>query len=301
VTPLPRKDSQWTDKELVNLTAALQRYGFYETKKISEMVKTKDENAVKHFLSVEVAKVRCKMARENQWPSRQAGGGSWHHPDPCEVRGWPVVRKWRRVVLNQMRPCIRKNDYSKILMVDLFESFYNEAEEPSDPQMMNVKAIYKYLLDCMRGYVPAELSPIDSAVVLLMLGQLKEMQQELDFDEEKAFMKNFKRAKSFAPIKVKDEFRERTQKRSEAVKNVEKEFEMMNISDDSSSTTVLEVNDKEEEEKNTIYVEENMYEKLSKHRKLVQSFNPLNVPMWTLVKQQAYVQNKCETVPRPNF
>ncbi|XP_071034106.1 uncharacterized protein [Parasteatoda tepidariorum] len=290
------RTSNLSKLELLDLAAALQYYGFSETEKIAEALQTKDENTVKSFLATEVSKVRQKASQKEARPGRKAGISQWYNPDIEDLKNWPASRAWRRVVFDQLMPCVKKNDYSKITLEDLFETFYNEAEEVSDPQVVNVKAVYKYFLDCVRGTVPAELSPVDSAAVLMLCGQLVEMQRYLDFEDEKKFITTFRSARTFAPIKVKDEFRDKSIKRSEELQN------SVHVSQPSSSKGENNAGcSSKNKEEDTINVVEDMFMNLTKHRKLVQSFNPLNVPVWTLLKEQGYVQNKCDLTPRVPF
>ncbi|KFM78844.1 hypothetical protein X975_25758, partial [Stegodyphus mimosarum] len=245
-------NSRWTHRELLNLATALQCYGFRDIKKIAEAVKTRSENEVRHYIKTNIAQQRTKMVKKN---SSVSGGNS-------SLKNWSNVQKWGKMAYYQMLPCVRSQNYSKTVMFDLLNRFYEEEEEPKDAQIINVKAMYKYLMDCMVGEIPAFLPPKESKLLLILMKQLKDVPNKFDFREEIEFMRKYRLATSFTPFKVKDEFK----------KQANSSYEYQAKLDP-----------------NAIPIPEDLYGILSRHKKVVQSFNPLMVPLWMLSKEQDYV------------
>ncbi|XP_035233707.1 uncharacterized protein LOC118205526 isoform X2 [Stegodyphus dumicola] len=206
---------------------------------------------MKHYIKINITQQRTKMLKENSPVSR--GNSS--------LKNWTNVQKWGKMAYYQMLPCVRSQNYSKIVMFDLLNRFYEDEEESKDAQIINVKAMYKYLMDCMAGEVPAVLPPKESKLLLILMKQLKDVPNKFDFQEEMDFMRKYRQATSFTPFKVKDEFKKQAG---------------------------CSYEDQAKLDPNSIPIPEDLYAVISRHKKVVQSFNPLMVPLWMLSKEQGY-------------
>ncbi|GFT87270.1 uncharacterized protein NPIL_289741 [Nephila pilipes] len=253
-----REKSGWTDRELLSLATALQKYGFSDLKKVSEFIGTKNENAVKDCIQYYVNRMRIKK-RENF--KKENGNDSkfprhsWQVTRREQIVNWPSARKWKKIMEHQMPFRSLKQDYSRMIIKNLCERFYEEAEESDNPQMLNVKSVYKFMLDCISGNVPGQLGPMESAYVLVMINLMKEMVRSNDFQEEFKFIQNFEKATEFVPIEAKDEFRK-------------------------NATT---------DDPNVVPIPLDLHENLMRHHQVVDSFNPMGVPLWLLEKEQKFL------------
>lgn len=252
-----KRDCGWSDRELYDLATALQKYGFGDLKKVSKLVQTKNETAVNACIQYFINKIRRKKRedyRKEKGLTSKMPRNTWHVTKVDQIAGWPSARKWKKIAEHQMPYRVRKQDYSRIVIKNLCEKFYKEAEVTKNPQVLNVKSVYKFMLDCVSGNVPCQLGPIESAYVLVMINLMKEMVRNNDFQEEFKFVENFEKSTEFVPVEVKDEFRKNTPK-----------------------------------DPNTVPIPMDLYENLMRHHQVVHSFNPLGVPLWLLEKEQKYL------------
>ncbi|GFY49851.1 uncharacterized protein TNIN_273901 [Trichonephila inaurata madagascariensis] len=252
-------ESGWSHRELYNLAAALQKYGFGDMKKLSKVIQTKNEASINACIQYYINKIRRKKREDYKKEKGITTKGlrhSWAVTKKEQISSWPSARKWKKVAEHQMPFRVRKQDYSRIVIRNLCEKFYEEAEETENPQLLNVKSVYKFMLDCVSGNLPGQLGPIESAYVLVMINLMKEMVRNNNFQEEFKFVQNFEKATEFIPIEVKDEFRKNPPK-----------------------------------DPNTVPIPIDLYENLMRHHQVVHSFNPLGVPLWLLEKEQKYLGN----------
>jgi len=247
------KGFEWNDREWMDLAIAFQNHGFSDLKKIADCVKTKNESDIRQFV-----KLGHRYAVRD--PNIKIFNGlthDWNTVRKEYLATWPNIRKWRKVAYEQMLLYTRSKDYSKPVLSALCKKFYEEEKEPSDPQVINVKLIYKYLMSCMSGSIPPQLPPKESALVLDLLREVRLMPIAYDFEEERKFLQDFQSATKFKPFQVKDEFKKRYKK----------------VPDEMLPS-------------NTVTVPEEVFLDLSRHKRLTQSFSPMVTPVWMLQKEQ---------------
>jgi len=254
----------WTDRELSDLASGLQFYGFNETEKVASHIKTKRERDVKDVIRTRTNWIRrarmdqLDVQDEEKIKARGRPRNSFTFVLPGHLETWPNERKWRKMAHQQMLSISRNKDYSKDAMVSLVKRFYDEEEEPSDPQVINTKAIYKYMMDCLAGEIPAQLPPKESFIMMDLFRDVTMVPKVYDFTEEREFLANYKGATKYRPIHVKDEFKKRISKPNE--------------------------------ENKSVAVTQDIFYNLSHHKRVVQSFNPLTIPVWMLQKEQANLE-----------
>lgn len=264
------KNKRWKDKEIKDLAYSLQTHGFADLKKVAECVKSRTDNEINaftkrraHDLHLRKDTVLIPVDDEEKRPPGRPPN-RWSTVSHERLGTWPNVRKWRRLAFEQIVKYIRVKDYSKPVMLDLCKKCYEEESEPVDSQVINTKAIYKYLLDCMSGCIPAQLPPKESALVLDMLREVRMIPIAYDFEEERKFIQEFKAATKFKPFEVKDEFRKN-------MKRAPVEYGL-----------------------NTVSVPEEIFLDLSRHKRILQCFNPLITPVWMLQKEQEFLRQYFE-------
>ncbi|GBM65339.1 hypothetical protein AVEN_157568-1 [Araneus ventricosus] len=196
----------------------------------------------------EIRKEKHKLEKETNGRKVRK---SWNVTNAEDVKDWRTVRKWRKIAENQMPLSAVRQDYSRIIIQNLCEKFYDEAKEATNPQVLDVKSIYKFMLECVSGQIPSQLPIKESTYVLVLLRFMKDMFQKYDFQEEHQFIHNFRKPVEFVPARVKDEFRK-------------------NLSYDPG----------------TVPIPIDLFENLMCHRQVVNSFNPLGIPLWLLTKEQ---------------
>ncbi|KAG8175535.1 hypothetical protein JTE90_016684 [Oedothorax gibbosus] len=244
--------TRWTDREMMDLAIAIQRYGSADIKNLALAVKTKSESTIQSLIDREVDATRRKMLKGTG--IRKCNIRTMR-PKRGTATGWPVVRKWQKIAQNQMVRSYAKLDYSGMIIPQVCDRFRDECPPPSSDQALDLQLVYGWMADCMRGRNPPELPPKESGLVLMLLRLLREFRQELDLNDEIKFIEDFKGAVQFVPFKIKDEFRKKKPK-------AESELPP-----------------------GAIRIPEDVYLGLSRHRRLVQSFNPLQVPLWFLEKE----------------
>ncbi|CAL1265635.1 unnamed protein product [Larinioides sclopetarius] len=251
--------------ELTDLAAGIQKYGFADPQKISSIIKTKSATSVKIYIQRKIDEIRKEKHKLEKETTGRKVRKSWNVTKPEDVKDWRSVRKWRKIAENQMPLSAVRQDYSRLVIKNLCEKFYDEAKEAANPQVLDVKAIYKFMLECVSGQIPSQLAIKESTYVLVLLRFMKDMFQKYDFKEEYQFIHDFRKPVEFVPARVKDEFRK-------------------NLAYDPG----------------TVPIPIDVYENLVCHRQVVNSFNPLGVPLWLLTKEQKYVQELLRTTTNKN-
>ncbi|GIY87985.1 hypothetical protein CEXT_521151 [Caerostris extrusa] len=253
----------WSDKELKNLAIAFQKYGTGDVKNIAKEIGTKSEADVKNLIKCEVDQIRKKRKIEMKMNGMKPPSQSLNRASEEEIKSWRCGRKWLKIMENQMPFRAQTQDYSRGVIKNLCEKFYEEAEETTNPQVLNVKAIYKFILDCISGQNPGTLSPLDSTFVLLMFNHMRAMFRTGNFQEESDFIRNFQKATSFIQTRPK------------------KEYYSSRLSGP-------------DPDPNCVPIPEHLYENFMRHHQVFYSFNPLAVPLWLLEKEQKNVKELFE-------
>ncbi|GIY05286.1 hypothetical protein CDAR_203481 [Caerostris darwini] len=253
----------WSDKELKNLAIAFQKYGTGDIENIAKEIGTRSEADVKKLIKCEVDEIRKKRKIEMKMKGMKPPSQSLNRASEEEIKSWTCGRKWMKIIENQMPFRAQKQDYSRGVIKNLCQKFYEEAEETTNPQVLNVKAIYKFMLDCISGQNPGTLSPLDSAFVLLMFNHMREMLRLGDFQEEIDFIHNFRKATSFILPQPKKEYDSYRRSGSDP-------------------------------DPSCVPIPHHLYENFMRHHQVFYSFNPLVVPLWLLEKEQKYVKELLE-------
>ncbi|GBM65341.1 hypothetical protein AVEN_157570-1 [Araneus ventricosus] len=178
----------WSDRELTDLAAGLQKYGFADPQKISSVIKTKSATSVKVYIQRKIDEIRKEKHKLEKETNGRKVRKSWNVTNAEDVKDWRTVRKWRKIAENQMPLSAVRQDYSRIIIQNLCEKFYDEAKEATNPQVLDVKSIYKFMLECVSGQIPSQLPIKESTYVLVLLRFMKDMFQKYDFQEEHQFI-----------------------------------------------------------------------------------------------------------------
>ncbi|XP_054716233.1 uncharacterized protein LOC129225759 [Uloborus diversus] len=258
------RESKWSSRELIDFAKAMQRYGSSDVKNIAEAIGTKTQNDVKNFIHVKIMSARRRFAKSLPFCSSNPRRAKF-----LSLKFKKFISKWRKLVHNVIDPPFRSQDYSTRVMSNLIQSFFEDEKEPSNRQVVNTKEIYRYILNCFKGGIPTQLPPMESYVVMKLFEELREITTQATFSEEQDWLRAYDNKIVFVPTDF--------------------------VMEPPVTTLPSGVQKHTRFRGKPIRVPDSFLTLIQEHKKLLQSFNPLVVPVWFLAKEREVLANKLKS------